>query len=70
MLELCTQLQPIYTFRLYLAAMHFNENAGRTQARTTSGKLRYKVLFPKAKKGAHTVKAVKTQATYCKLFKE
>nr|XP_055024872.1 uncharacterized protein LOC129414783 isoform X2 [Misgurnus anguillicaudatus] len=54
--------------RLYLAAMHFNENAGRTQARTTSGKLRYKVLFPKAKKGAHTVKAMKTQATYCYIF--
>ncbi|XP_030222827.1 uncharacterized protein LOC115551293 [Gadus morhua] len=51
--------------RLYLAAMHFNENAGRCQAKTNSGRLRYKLSFPKAKKGAATVKAVKTQRTYC-----
>ena len=58
---------PIFSFRLYLAAMHFNENAGRCQAKTNSGRLRYKLSFPKAKKGAATVKAVKTQPTYCKL---
>ncbi|KAG5279121.1 hypothetical protein AALO_G00106330 [Alosa alosa] len=51
--------------RLYLAAMHFNENAGRTQARTTSGKLRYSLHFPKAKKGGHTVKPVKSPPTHC-----
>ncbi|XP_056450596.1 uncharacterized protein LOC130385873 isoform X2 [Gadus chalcogrammus] len=51
--------------KLYLAAMPFNENAGRCQAKTNSGRLRYKLSFPKAKKGAATVKAVKTQPTYC-----
>ncbi|KAL2096063.1 hypothetical protein ACEWY4_008211 [Coilia grayii] len=54
--------------RLYLAAMHFNENAGRTQARTTSGKLRYRLLYPKAKKGGHTVKPVKSPPTLCYVY--
>ncbi|KAG9280836.1 hypothetical protein AMEX_G3591 [Astyanax mexicanus] len=54
--------------RLYLAAMHFNENAGRTQARTTSGVLRYRWHFPKAKKGGHTVKSVKSPPTYCYVY--
>ncbi|XP_049324303.1 uncharacterized protein LOC111195039 isoform X2 [Astyanax mexicanus] len=54
--------------RLYLAAMHFNENAGRTQARTTSGVLRYRLHFPKAKKGGHTVKSVKSPPTYCYVY--
>ncbi|XP_055062144.2 uncharacterized protein [Misgurnus anguillicaudatus] len=51
--------------RLYLAAMHFNENAVRPQLRTSKGKPVYKLLFPKAKKGGHTVKPVKTEPTFC-----
>ncbi|KAK0145629.1 hypothetical protein N1851_015461 [Merluccius polli] len=51
--------------RQYLAAMHFNENAGRTQARTTSGTLKYRLHFPKSKKGGHTVKPVKSPPTHC-----
>ncbi|XP_063066590.1 uncharacterized protein LOC134458292 [Engraulis encrasicolus] len=50
--------------RHYLAALHFNENAGRTQARTTKGTLRYSIHYPKAKKGGYSVKPVKTKATY------
>lgn len=50
--------------RLYLAAMHFNENANREQAMTLEGTVVYKMVFPKAKKGQPTVKAVKTEPTF------
>ena len=33
--------------RLLVAAMHFNENFGRAQATTKSGKERIKIAFPK-----------------------
>ncbi|CAL8283271.1 unnamed protein product [Boreogadus saida] len=39
-------------YRLYLAAMPFNGNAGRTQARTTSGKRMYRKGY------IHNLKAV------------
>uniref|UniRef100_A0A1A7YS46 Zgc:123060 n=1 Tax=Iconisemion striatum TaxID=60296 RepID=A0A1A7YS46_9TELE len=51
--------------RLYLAAMHFNENSSRIQARKTTGKRRYAIHFPKAKKGGHTVKPVESPPTQC-----
>ncbi|KAF1380251.1 hypothetical protein PFLUV_G00184890 [Perca fluviatilis] len=51
--------------RLYLAAMHFNENAERPQWKTAKGKLMYRLLFPKAKRGGYTVKQVKTEPTIC-----
>ncbi|XP_056608949.1 uncharacterized protein LOC130426283 isoform X2 [Triplophysa dalaica] len=44
--------------RLYLAGMHFNENSNRP------GKPTYKPLFPKAKKGEYSTRAIKSQATY------
>ncbi|XP_063055957.1 uncharacterized protein LOC134449779 [Engraulis encrasicolus] len=49
--------------RQYLAALHFNENSNRTQAKTTAGTLKYSIHFPKAKKGGYTVKPMKSQAT-------
>ncbi|XP_051716556.1 uncharacterized protein LOC127494593 isoform X2 [Ctenopharyngodon idella] len=55
--------------RLYLAAMHFNENAVQPHV-TSKGKLVHKLHFPKAKKGGHTVKPVKTEPTFCKLFQK
>ncbi|XP_056100848.1 uncharacterized protein LOC130079563 [Rhinichthys klamathensis goyatoka] len=48
--------------RLYLAAMHFNENAVRTQVTTSKGKRVYEPLFPKPKPGGH---AVKPEPTFC-----
>nr|XP_055037185.1 uncharacterized protein LOC129424518 [Misgurnus anguillicaudatus] len=51
--------------RLYLAAMHFNENCERPQMTTVKGELIYRLSFPKAKKGGHVVKPVKTEATCC-----
>ncbi|XP_044224887.1 uncharacterized protein LOC122994330 isoform X2 [Thunnus albacares] len=50
--------------RLYLADMHFNENAERGQATTSEGKAVYKIMFPKSKKGECTAKPVKTKPTF------
>ncbi|KAG1928867.1 hypothetical protein F2P79_023326 [Pimephales promelas] len=46
--------------RLYLAALHFNENSGRTQARTAAGELQFNIKVPKAKRGEH-VSMMKTK---------
>ncbi|RXN20821.1 hypothetical protein ROHU_014028 [Labeo rohita] len=50
--------------RLYLAALHFNENAGRPQATTTAGEPLFKVFFPKYKKGQFSAKPVKADPTF------
>ncbi|KAA0721759.1 hypothetical protein E1301_Tti014268 [Triplophysa tibetana] len=50
--------------RLYLAALHFNENARRPQATTAAGKPLFKVSFPKYRKGEYTVKPVKVNPTF------
>uniref|UniRef100_A0A3B3HS12 Uncharacterized protein n=1 Tax=Oryzias latipes TaxID=8090 RepID=A0A3B3HS12_ORYLA len=51
-----------------LAAMHFNENSGRTQQSTRSGELQYAVSLPKWKKGGHTVRKVLEEPTFGKLY--
>ncbi|XP_056613533.1 uncharacterized protein LOC130429144 [Triplophysa dalaica] len=50
--------------RLYLAAMHYNENGDREQAVTTPGQAMYKIVFPKSKKGEATAKPQKTAPSY------
>lgn len=50
--------------RLYLAAMHFNENTGRPQATSSSGELLYRLNFPKSKRGEFSMKPVKVDPTY------
>ncbi|XP_031141020.1 uncharacterized protein LOC116039964 [Sander lucioperca] len=50
--------------RLYLAAMHYNENADREQATTSAGQPVFRVVFPKSRKGEVTARPVKT--TYSK----
>ncbi|KAK7150844.1 hypothetical protein R3I93_011943 [Phoxinus phoxinus] len=50
--------------RLYLAAMHFNENAGRPQATSSTGELLYRLNLPKSKKGEFSMKPVKVDPTY------
>nr|XP_055038016.1 uncharacterized protein LOC129425947 isoform X2 [Misgurnus anguillicaudatus] len=55
--------------RLYLACMHFNENSNRPQAKTKTGKPVYRLLFPKAKKGEYSTRPLKTQATYCYVYR-
>lgn len=51
-------------FRLALAAMHFNENTGRTQAVTKAGELQWRISFPKSRRGEAVAKEVKTDQTY------
>ncbi|XP_052472998.1 uncharacterized protein LOC128029320 isoform X3 [Carassius gibelio] len=50
--------------RLYLAAMHYNENADRPQAETEEGVPVFKISFPKARKEECRVKPQKTQPTF------
>ncbi|CAM4685317.1 unnamed protein product [Leuciscus chuanchicus] len=49
--------------RLPLAVMHYNENAGRSQASTAAGDLRYSIGFPKCKHGEFTERALKSNPT-------
>ena len=53
-------------YRLLVAAMHFNENFGRDQAKTESGAERIKIVFPKQKAGEFTPKIVPIPKTYSK----
>ncbi|KAL2093122.1 hypothetical protein ACEWY4_010434 [Coilia grayii] len=50
--------------RLYLAAMHYNENANRPQAQTAEGVSLFKISFPKSRKGECRVKPQKSQPTF------
>ena len=52
------------TYRLQLAALHFNENTKRSQAVTKQGTRRYDVVYPKYKKGGYVVKKILENATY------
>ncbi|XP_061183986.1 uncharacterized protein LOC133192121 isoform X2 [Saccostrea echinata] len=45
--------------RLYIAALHFNENSSRDQAVNKSGELIYSVSYPKGRNGAGIPKEVK-----------
>ena len=53
-------------FRTLLAGLHFNENANRSTAKTKEGVERYKVRFPKYKRGGHVLKKIMTATTYSK----
>ncbi|XP_070211159.1 uncharacterized protein [Littorina saxatilis] len=57
---------PVMQAKLYLAAMHTNTNAGREQATTEEGELRWKIARPRANKGQPTAKPVKETITRCK----
>ncbi|KAK3107168.1 hypothetical protein FSP39_008415 [Pinctada imbricata] len=50
--------------RLFLAALHFNENSCRQQAVTSDGRPQYAVSYPKAKHGDGIAKQVKVQQTF------
>ena len=54
-------------FRLMLAALHFNENVNKEQAVTADGTPKWKVSYPKYKKGKEVVTKVTTKVTYGKL---
>lgn len=52
--------------RLQIAALHFNENAGREQSTTKIGEKQYNVVFPKYKRGGYIVRKVLVDPTYGK----
>lgn len=54
----------LFIIRLQLSAMHYNENANRQQAVTSTGSLRYSVVYPKYKQGDYTVRPLKADPTY------
>ena len=54
----------MYHYRLQLAALHYNENAIRKQAKSKQDKLRYSISFPKFKKGGYTVRKLKEKCSY------
>ncbi|XP_070547983.1 uncharacterized protein [Ptychodera flava] len=61
----------MYTFsykgmcsRVRLAAMHYNENAGRGQKVTREGANCYSIAYPKYKNGGYSLKKVLVEATY------
>ena len=53
-----------FPLRQLLAAMHYNENASREHAQTAQGTLRYRVTYPKYKKGDYVVRKILTKSTY------
>ena len=52
---------------MYLAALHWNENSDKEQAKTKDGELRWKVSFPKYKK-KDIAQPVREEATYGMLY--
>lgn len=50
--------------RLLLAALHFNENSTRQQAKNQNGDLIYSVSFPKGRHGEGVAKEVKVKQTF------
>lgn len=62
--EMCYYVHVRLHIRLLMAALHFNENYGRKQARTASGSERIRIAFPKQKKGEFTPKPVPVPKTY------
>lgn len=56
----------VHVSRFQLAALHYNENANKQQAKKNDGEERYSVCFPKYKKGGHIVRKIKVESTYGK----
>lgn len=67
LINFCLSVVPIILHRLQLAALHYNENSKRGQAKTKTGDKRYAVHFPKYKKGGYIVRKLLAECTYGKL---
>ncbi|ELU01281.1 hypothetical protein CAPTEDRAFT_225303 [Capitella teleta] len=52
------------TCRIYLSALHYNENVNRRQATLACGEKRWRVEFPKSKRGDYVVRERKVQITH------
>jgi hypothetical protein len=53
-------------YRIYLAALHFNENVTRPQRTTKEGEKQFSVSFPKGRGGEGVAKEVKVEQTFSK----
>ena len=53
-------------YRLKLAALHFNENCDLEHATTQGGSQRWKIIYPKYKKGEAVAKKIKVDSTFGK----
>ena len=53
-------------YRIYLAALHYNENAGREQAHRKDGGKSFSISYPRAKldTGGYSVRKLLVQCTY------
>jgi len=51
-------------YRLHLAALHYNYNCGKNQAKNKKGEEQYSILFPKYKKGGYIVRRVMENSSY------
>ena len=55
----------LYNFyRLLMAALHFNKNYNRAQAKRASGNERIRIVYPKHKQGEFIPKPVPVPKTY------
>ena len=54
----------VFTCRLQIATLHFNENSCRKQAVTKEGKESYEIVFPKYKKGGYITRKITVDPTY------
>lgn len=53
-------------YRLYLATMHYNENADCEQSVTSAGNDKNKDVLPKSRSGECIARPIKTEPTYRK----
>ena len=70
MIIVIVDFETLFVFRLFLAGMHFNENANRGVKNDAAGNPKISVQFPKAKKGEYSIKILKQESTYGKYFPE
>lgn len=56
------------SFRLLLAILHYNENAGWAQAMNRDGEPIFVIRLPKFKKGEHTVQPKLVPPTFSKFL--
>lgn len=61
------KLSLFFSSSVCVAAMHYNENALRQQARRKDGALKWKIKYPKVKKGEATIYPFRGAQTYSKL---
>jgi len=50
--------------RLYLAALHYNENSSRPQKKNLQNEEQYNIIYPKYKKGGHIVRKILEDCSY------